>query len=63
AILSRNAVATSGRPHGERLWPISAPSLRSKLVIAMSSQRPATLTQRAMLQLIGQMARKLLAAG
>jgi LysR family transcriptional regulator, nitrogen assimilation regulatory protein len=42
--------------------PISSPSLRSKLSIAMSSQRPATLTQKAVLQLIQPMARKLLVA-
>jgi LysR family nitrogen assimilation transcriptional regulator len=63
AILSRNAVATSARPHAFAMRAIGAPSLRSKLVIAMSSQRPATLTQKAMLQLIQQMAHKLLASG
>lgn len=62
AILSRNAVATSARPQAFVMRPISAPSLRSKLAMAMSSQRPATLTQKAMLQLIQQMAHKLLAA-
>jgi LysR family nitrogen assimilation transcriptional regulator len=41
--------------------PIGSPGLRSKLSMAMSSQRPATLTQKAMLQLIQQMAHKLLA--
>jgi LysR family transcriptional regulator, nitrogen assimilation regulatory protein len=61
AILSRNAVATSTRPQAFAMRAISAPSLRSKLAMAMSSQRPATLTQKAMLQLIGQMAHKLLA--
>ena len=60
AVLSRNAVATSARPQAFVLRTISAPSLRSKLAMAMSSQRPATLTQKAMLQLIQQMARKLL---
>jgi LysR family transcriptional regulator, nitrogen assimilation regulatory protein len=62
AILSRNAVATSARPQAFAMRAISGPSLRSKLAMAMSSQRPATLTQKAMLQLIGQMAPKLLAA-
>jgi hypothetical protein len=37
--------------------------LRSKLSTAMSSQRPATLTQKAALTLIQQLARKLLAGG
>jgi LysR family transcriptional regulator, nitrogen assimilation regulatory protein len=62
AILSRNAVATSARPQAFAMRAISGPGLRSKLAMAMSSQRPATLTQKAMLQLIGQMAPKLLAA-
>jgi len=62
AILSRNAVATSARPQSFVMRPIRAPTLRSKLAMAMSSQRPATLTQKAMFQLIQQMAHKLLAA-
>jgi hypothetical protein len=37
--------------------------LRSKLLIAMSSQRPATLTQTAALEPIRQLARKLLVPG
>jgi LysR family transcriptional regulator, nitrogen assimilation regulatory protein len=60
AVLSRNAVATSPRPHAFSMRAIASPSLRSKLCLAMSSQRPATLTQRAMLELIGRMAPKLL---
>jgi LysR family nitrogen assimilation transcriptional regulator len=63
AILSRNAVATSGRPRAFALRAITAPSLRSKLLLAMSSQRPATLTQQATFQLIQQMAPRLLAVG
>ncbi len=61
AILPRNAVATAARPQAFVIRPISAPSLRTKLVMAMSSRRPATLTQKAMLQLIQKMALKLLA--
>lgn len=61
AVLSRNAVATSARPQAFSLRPISSPNLRSKLLTAMSSQRPATLTQKAALQLIHEMAHKLLA--
>jgi LysR family transcriptional regulator, nitrogen assimilation regulatory protein len=61
AILSRNAVATSARPQAFSLRPISSPNLRSKLSTAMSSQRPATLTQKAALQLIQELAHKLLA--
>ncbi|MDP3618551.1 MAG: LysR substrate-binding domain-containing protein [Ramlibacter sp.] len=60
AVLSRNAVATSGRPQAFVCRPITAPMLRSKLVMAMSSQRPATLTQKAVLELIQSLAVKLL---
>ena len=61
AVLSRNAVATSSHPQAFSLRPISSPNLRSKLLTAMSSQRPATLTQKAALQLIQELAHKLLA--
>jgi LysR family nitrogen assimilation transcriptional regulator len=60
AVLSRNAVVTSARPQAFAIRPIGAPALRSKLSLAMSSQRPATLTQKAMFQLIQQSARALL---
>lgn len=60
AILSRNAVATSSHPDAFTLRPIGSPNLRSKLSTAMSSQRPATLTQKAALQLIQELAHKLL---
>jgi LysR family nitrogen assimilation transcriptional regulator len=63
AVLTRNAVATSARPQAFMLRPIRSPNLRTKLLVAMSSQRPATLTQKAMLQLIQETARKLLAPG
>jgi LysR family nitrogen assimilation transcriptional regulator len=63
AILSRNAVATSGRPEAFVMRPIGPPNLRSKLLTAMSSQRPATLTQKAALELIRELAHKLLASG
>jgi LysR family transcriptional regulator, nitrogen assimilation regulatory protein len=62
AILSRNAVATSARPQAFSVRPIGAPALRSKLALAMSSQRPATLTQKAMSELIVRSAPSLLAA-
>jgi LysR family nitrogen assimilation transcriptional regulator len=61
AILSRNAVATSAHPQAFTLRPIGSPNLRSKLLTAMSSQRPATLTQKAALQLIQELAHQLLA--
>ena len=60
AILPRNAVATSARPQAFTLRPIGPPGLRSKLSIAMSAQRPATLTQQAVLELIRQTAAGLL---
>lgn len=63
AVLSRNAVTTSARPQAFSMRPITAPTLRSKLLTAMSSQRPATLTQTAVLQLIHQLAHKLLRPG
>jgi LysR family nitrogen assimilation transcriptional regulator len=55
-------VATSARPQAFALRPIGAPSLRSKLLVAMSSQRPATLTQKAAMQLIQELAHRLLGA-
>ena len=60
AILSRNAVQTSARPQAFSMRPIGTPSLRSKLYMAMSSQRPATLTQKAVLELIKQTAKAVL---
>ena len=61
AILSRNAVATSAHPQAFSVRPIGAPALHSKLALAMSSQRPATLTQKAMSELIARSAQALLA--
>lgn len=61
AILPRNAVATAARPQAFVTRPISAPRLHSKLTMAMSSRRAATLTQNAMVPLIRQIALKLLA--
>jgi len=61
AILSRHAVATSGKPQAVTMRPIRNPSLRSKLTGAMSSQRPATLTQKAAFELIKSLAQHLIA--
>ncbi|MCW5652576.1 LysR substrate-binding domain-containing protein [Hydrogenophaga sp.] len=52
ALLSRNAVASSIRPSAYRMRPVSDPPLRTRLCLAVSSQRPATLTQQATLALI-----------
>lgn len=54
AVLSMNAVTTSGHPAAFAVHPIAG--LRSKLSVAVSSQRPATKTQQAMLELIEQLA-------
>jgi LysR family nitrogen assimilation transcriptional regulator len=52
AILSRNAVLNSPRPSAYTTQPIGAPSLRIRLWLATSSQRPATPVQKATLDLI-----------
>ncbi len=44
ALLSRNAVARSVRPSAYRTRPLTPP-LRTRLSLAISAQRPATLTQ------------------
>jgi LysR family nitrogen assimilation transcriptional regulator len=53
ALLSRQAVISSIRPSAYRMRPIE-PRLRTRVSLATSSQRPATLTQRATLDLITQ---------
>jgi LysR family nitrogen assimilation transcriptional regulator len=53
AVLSKNAVTTSGQASLFAVSPIAG--LYSKLSAAVSSQRPATLTQQAMLELIQQL--------
>jgi LysR family transcriptional regulator, nitrogen assimilation regulatory protein len=58
AVLSQNAVATSGHPELFSVRPITG--LRSKLSVAISSLRPATLTQQAMLELVQQLSQQLL---
>ncbi len=52
ALLSRNAVSSSQRPDAFQLRPIQQPSLRARLSIATSSQRPSTLTQKTCLNLL-----------
>jgi LysR family nitrogen assimilation transcriptional regulator len=56
AILSRNAVMRSVRPSAFSVREISAPSLTIQLHTAVSSLRPATLTQQATLALITEVA-------
>ena len=60
AVLSRHAVETSARPQAFVMRPIGKPPLHSKLSIAVSAQRPATLTQKATLELIQTTAKTLL---
>jgi LysR family nitrogen assimilation transcriptional regulator len=54
AVLSRNAVASSVRPAVYCVRTIHSPTLRTKVSLASSSLRPATLTQQATLVLIRQ---------
>jgi LysR family transcriptional regulator, nitrogen assimilation regulatory protein len=51
ALLSRHAVGSSTRPSAYRMRPTDPP-LRTRVSLATSSQRPATLTQQAALQII-----------
>lgn len=60
AVLSRNAVTNLGARGVFSLQAIVKPRLRSKLLLAVSSQRPATLTQSAVQELIVRTARPLL---
>jgi len=52
AVLSRNAVESSAHPALFRLRPIHDPPLRAQIALAVSAQRPATLTQQATQTLI-----------
>ena len=52
ALLSRNAVSSSIRPSAFQVRAIVAPPLRTRLSLAVSAQRPATLTQQATLDLL-----------
>ena len=61
AVLSRNADRTSGHAGTLVVSPVHSPRLRTRLSVAVSAQRPTTLTQQAMLELIGQLAPRLLA--
>jgi LysR family nitrogen assimilation transcriptional regulator len=56
AILPANAVRTAAHPERYSMRPVSG--LRSRISLATSAQRPATLTQRAMQELIGELIHK-----
>ena len=58
ALLSRHAVGSSIRPSTYSMRPIDPP-LRARVSLATSSQRPATLTQRAALDLIVEVCERL----
>jgi LysR family nitrogen assimilation transcriptional regulator len=62
AILPRTALLTSARPEAYVARPIVRPRLKSRLAIAVSSQRPVTPTQRAVLDLIRDFGSSMLAA-
>jgi LysR family nitrogen assimilation transcriptional regulator len=52
SLLSRHAVTSSIRPSAYQVRPIIDPPLRTRLSLAVSAQRPATLTQQATLALL-----------
>jgi LysR family transcriptional regulator, nitrogen assimilation regulatory protein len=56
AILPANAVRTAAHPEHYSMRPITG--LRSRLSLATSAQRPATLTQQAVQTLIGELVKK-----
>lgn len=56
AILPANAVRTAAHPERYSMRPVSG--LRSRLALASSAQRPATLTQKAMQELVIEMMKK-----
>jgi LysR family nitrogen assimilation transcriptional regulator len=55
AVLSRHAVLTSALAERLTTTRVHSPRLRTRLSLAVSAQRPATLTQKAMLELIPQL--------
>jgi LysR family nitrogen assimilation transcriptional regulator len=54
ALLSRHAVASSIRPSAYQMRAVTDPPLRTRLCLATSSLRPATLTQQTTQTLIRQ---------
>lgn len=52
AVLSKSAVCSFSRPDAFNVGPIVEPALQSKLSIAASSRRPATLIQRSVMELL-----------
>lgn len=62
AVLSRNAVVTAAHPERYTTRRITHPGLHSQLFIAINSQRPATSTQQATLELLDRVSREVLRA-
>ena len=62
AVLSRNAVASSIRPSAFSVRTITEPVLRTKVSLATSSLRPATLTQQTTMGLLHRITRQTIAA-
>ncbi|APR03915.1 LysR substrate-binding domain-containing protein [Thauera chlorobenzoica] len=60
AVLTRNAVLTAANPSLFATRPIVSPQLQSRLSLALSSRRPSTGTQRAMLNLLEELVPQLL---
>ncbi len=60
AVLSRNAARTSAHADTLVLSRVHSPRLRTRLSVAISAQRPTTLTQQAMRELIEQLGPRLL---
>jgi LysR family nitrogen assimilation transcriptional regulator len=60
AVLSRNAASTSAHADSLVLSRVHSPRLRTRLSVAISAQRPTTLTQQAMRELIEQLGPRLL---
>ena len=62
AVLSRNAVSSSIRPSAFSVRSITAPVLRTKVSVATSSRRPATLTQQTTMALLHRITHQTIAA-
>jgi LysR family nitrogen assimilation transcriptional regulator len=60
ALLSRNAVSSSIRPSAFQVRAIVDPPLRTRLSLAVSAQRPSTLTQQAAMTLLKTTAEQIL---
>ncbi len=62
AVLSRTAVSHSLRPDSYTVRNITEPLLRAKVSVAISSLRPATLTQQATLDILRRIVQQTLVA-